>query len=126
LGARLSSRAGKGLEWLLGQRTPGGVVRRLVLDLERKGVQTSLIYGSLDEGLDALEIHFGPRGNRLDKLNNIDVKLIDKVDHALFSQSARHVVMAQFDRFLRERILNARRPAAVPDHGLRVAQALRR
>jgi pimeloyl-ACP methyl ester carboxylesterase len=126
LGARLSSRAGKGLEWLLGQRTPGGVVRRLVLDLERKGVQTSLIYGSLDEGLDALEIHFGPRGNRLDKLNNIDVKLIGKVDHALFSQSARHVVMAQFDRFLRERILNARCPAAVPDRGLRVAQALRR
>lgn len=121
LGARVSARAGTALEWLLGQRTPGGIVRRLVRELERKGVQTTLIYGSLDEGLDALEIHFGPRGNRLARLKNVDVELVGKVDHALFSQSARNVVMARFEQFLRERVLNAGRSVAVPDRGLRVA-----
>lgn len=122
LGARLAARAGAAVEWLLGQRTPGGMERKLVLELERKGVQTTLLYGSLDEGLDALEIHFGPQGNRLGKLKNVDVKLIGKVDHALFSQCSRNVVMAQFEQFLRERMLNARRSVSVRDRGLRVAQ----
>ncbi|WP_409076982.1 serine aminopeptidase domain-containing protein [Paraburkholderia sp. FT54] len=126
LGARISARAGTALEWLLGQRTPGGVVRGLMRDLERKGVQTSLLYGSLDEGLDALEIHFGPRGNRLSTLKNIDVTLIGKVDHALFSRTARNMVMAQFEQFLRERVLNPRHSPAVPERSLRVAHAQRR
>ncbi|ASW00429.1 serine aminopeptidase domain-containing protein [Paraburkholderia aromaticivorans] len=123
LGTRMAARAGRAFEWLLGQRTPGGMVRALMRELERKGVQTTLIYGSLDEGLDALEIHFGPRGNRLSKLKHIDVKLVGKVDHALFSQSARHAVMAQFEQFLRERMLKARRSAAAPQRELRVARA---
>lgn len=123
LAARISARAGTALEWLLGQRTPGGIVRTHVLELERKGVQTALIYGSLDEGLDALEIYFGPRGNRLSKLKHIDVKLVGKVDHALFSQAARNLVMAQFDQFLRGRVLSPPRSVAVTDCGLRVAPA---
>ncbi|MFM0228161.1 hypothetical protein [Paraburkholderia dipogonis] len=98
----------------------------LMRGLERKGVQTALMYGSLDEGLDALEIHFGFGGIRSGKLKNIDVKLVGNVDHALFSQTARNVVMAQSDQFLRERVLNAPRLPAVADRGLRVAQALRR
>ncbi|MFM0631884.1 hypothetical protein [Paraburkholderia xenovorans] len=65
------------------------------------------MYGSLDEGLDALEIYFGPRGNRLGKLKNIDVKLIGKLD-----------------QFLRERVLNTRCSPTLPDRGLRVVKRI--
>ena len=51
---------------------------------------------SLDEGLDALEIYFGSRGNRSGKLKNIDVKPVGKLD-----------------QFLHERVLNTRCSAAL-------------
>jgi alpha-beta hydrolase superfamily lysophospholipase len=108
LSARLAARVGALLERLVGERVPGSAIRRLVLDLERKGVQTALLYGTLDEGLDELDIHFGPDGNRLRKLKNLSVQKISKVDHALFSRCAREAMMAQLDAFLRERILGAR------------------
>jgi hypothetical protein len=38
---------------------------------------------SLDEGLDALEIYFGSRGNRSGKLKSIDVKPVGKLDQFL-------------------------------------------
>jgi len=107
LSARVAARAGAVLEGLLGERTPGGAIRRLAFELERKGVQTALLYGTLDEGLDELDIHFGPDGNRLRKRSNISVKQIARVDHALFSSGAREAMMAHFERFLRERILGA-------------------
>ena len=123
---RMFARAGTALEWLLGERMPGSVARRHIKELERKGVPTTLIYGLLDEGLDALEIHFGPRGNRLSKLTHIDVNLLGKIDHALFSQCARHVVMTQFEQFLRGRVLTTLGPETEPDCGMRLAQTARR
>jgi hypothetical protein len=62
---------------------------------------------SLDEGLDALEIYFGSRGNRSGKLKNIDVKPVGKLD-----------------QFLHERVLNTRCSAALPDPGLRVVERI--
>jgi pimeloyl-ACP methyl ester carboxylesterase len=121
--ARLSVRASTAIERLLGRPTAGGAIRRLALELERKGVQTSLMYGPLDEGLDELAIHFGPNGNQLGKLKNVNAKVVGKVDHALFSHAARDAVMAQFELFLRERVLGARPDAVAPKSGLRVAQA---
>ncbi|MFM0342715.1 hypothetical protein [Paraburkholderia sp. RL17-347-BIC-D] len=57
--------------------------------------------------MDALEIYFGSRGNRLGKLKNIDVKPVGKLD-----------------QFLRERVLSTRRSPAVPDRGLRVVERI--
>ncbi|HYS68369.1 MAG TPA: alpha/beta hydrolase family protein [Paraburkholderia sp.] len=124
--ARIVARASTAFERLLGLPTPGGAIRRLAFELERKGVQTTLLYGPLDEGLDELEIHFGSNGNQLGKLKNVTAKVVGKVDHALFSRAARDAVMAQFDVFLRERVLNARRDAVAPGPGLRVARAAHR
>ncbi|WP_408303193.1 alpha/beta hydrolase [Paraburkholderia sediminicola] len=123
LWARIAARASTALERLFGQSTPGGAVRRIALELERKGVQTALMYGPLDEGLDELEIHFGPNGSQLGKLRNVTANVVGKVDHALFSHAARDAVMAQFDLFLRDRVLGARREVVTPNLRLRVAQA---
>ena len=118
--ARIVARASRALERLFGLSTPGGTVRRIALELERKGVQTSLMFGPLDEGLEELAIHFGPNGSQLGTLRNITAKVVGKVDHALFSRAARDAVMAQFDMFLRERVLSRRREAVAPNPGLRV------
>jgi hypothetical protein len=85
-----------------------------MLDLERKGVPTSLVYGPLDPGRDELEIHFGPDGRQLNKLKNVTVEILQGVDHALFSHTARNAVMAHFEEFLRERVLDAGTPVARP------------
>lgn len=123
--ARLSVRMSMMFESLLGQPTPGGAIHRLMLELERKGVQTSLMYGPFDEGLDELEIHFGPQGNQLSKLKNVGVKIVGNVDHALFLHAARDAVMAQFEQFLRERVMNTRREATPPKANLGVVEAQR-
>lgn len=120
--ARIVARASTALERLFGLSTAGGVARRIALELERKSVQTALMYGPLDEGLDELAIHFGPGGSQLGKLRNITAKVVGKVDHALFSRAARDAVMMQFDVFLRERVLGTRRETVAPNPGLRVVE----
>ena len=120
--ARITARVSTALERLFGQSTPGGSVRGIALELERKGVRTALMYGPLDEGLDELGIHFGPNGSQLGKLRNVSAKVVGKVDHALFSRAARDAVMAQFDAFLRESVLGARRETVAPNPRLHVAE----
>ncbi|MGF6772176.1 pimeloyl-ACP methyl ester carboxylesterase [Paraburkholderia sp. GAS199] len=119
---RAGVRVNAAVEYLMGQSTPRGAIRRLALELDRKGVQTSLMYGPLDEGRDELEMYFGRDGNELGKLKNVDAKVIAKVDHALFSQVARDAIMLQFEQFLRERVLSARRETVVQTAGLCVAE----
>jgi alpha-beta hydrolase superfamily lysophospholipase len=121
--ARISVRVSTAIEALLGRPTVGGAIRRMALELERKGVQTALMYGPLDEGLDELAIHFGPHGNQLAKLRNVSVNVVGKVDHALFSPAARDAVMTQFDLFLRERVLGARPETVAQKPGLRIVRA---
>jgi pimeloyl-ACP methyl ester carboxylesterase len=121
--ARIGVRASTAIEGLLGRPTAGGAIRRLALELERKGVQTSLMYGPFDEGLDELAIHFGPNGNQLAKLKNVSAKVVGKVDHALFSHAARDAVMAQFELFLREKVLETRPETVASKPNLRVVHA---
>ncbi|AFT85631.1 alpha/beta hydrolase family protein [Paraburkholderia phenoliruptrix] len=122
LSARVAARAGAVLEALVGARTPGGTIRRLMFELERKAVQTALLYGPLDEGLDELDIHFGPDGTRLRKRKNVSVKKVGKVDHALFSRGARDAMMAQFELFLRERVVGTRGESTAAARGARALQ----
>jgi hypothetical protein len=79
------------------------------MDLERKGVRTSLVYGALDAGLDELAIRFGPNGSELEKLTSVTAKVLENVDHALFSRTARDLVMAYFEEFMHERTFDAGR-----------------
>lgn len=104
---RILARASDPFERYIGFATSTGAIRRLVKGLEHKGVQTSLIYGSLDAGLEELTIHFGPKGSQLGGLTKVTTKVLERTDHALFSRSAREAVLDQFDQFLRERILVA-------------------
>jgi Lysophospholipase len=94
-------------ERCIGLTTSTGAIRRLVTGLEHKGVQTSLVYGALDAGLEELTIYFGPNGSELGKLTNVRAKVLERVDHALFSRSGREAVISHFEQFLRERILDA-------------------
>ena len=110
---RLASLASNTLDGMFGLSTSTGAIRGLLKDLERKGVQTSLVYGSLDVGLDELEIRFGRNGNGLRKLSNVTVDVVENVDHSLFSRGAREIVMAQFEEFLRGRTFGATRSNAL-------------
>lgn len=111
---RLTSLATRPFEGRFGFNTSTGQIRQVIKDLGRKGVQMSLVYGSLDTGRDELEIHFGPSGRQLEKLTNVTVDIFKGLDHALFSHTARNVVMAHFEEFLRERVLDAGTPVARP------------
>ncbi|SEB18894.1 Serine aminopeptidase, S33 [Paraburkholderia sartisoli] len=122
---RLTSLASTPFEGRLGVNTSTGAIRQLLMDLERRGVQTSLVYGPVDAGLDELAIRFGPNGSELGKLTNVTAKILEKVDHSLFSRTARDVVMAHFEEFLRERTLDAGR-ADVLDAAVLHMSSLRR
>ena len=105
---RLTSLASSSFGGRLGVNTSTGAVRQLLTNLEHKRVRTSLVYGSLDAGLDELAIHFGRNRRELGKLTHITVKILERVDHALFSRTAREVVMAYFEEFLHEKFLDVR------------------
>jgi pimeloyl-ACP methyl ester carboxylesterase len=110
---RLTSLASSLFERWFGVDTSGGAVRALMMDLERKGVRTSLVYGSLDAGLDELAIHFGRNGSERKDLTNVSAKIVERVDHALFSRAARDVVIAHVEEFMRERPLDAGRDKVI-------------
>jgi pimeloyl-ACP methyl ester carboxylesterase len=109
---RLTSLATSPFEGRFGFNTSTGRIRQVIRELGRKGVQTSLVYGPLDIGRDELEIHFGQDGRQLEKLPNVRVDILKGLDHALFSYTARNVVMAHFEEFLRERVFGAGMPVA--------------
>ncbi len=114
---RLTSLAMSPLEGRFGISTSTGQIHQFIRDLARKGVQTSLVYGSLDTGRDELEIHFGSSGHQLEKLKNVTVEIFEGLDHALFSHTARNAVMAHFEQFLRERVFDAGTPVARAGYG---------
>jgi hypothetical protein len=111
---RLTSLATSPFEGRFGVNSSTGQIRQFIKELGRKGVQTSLVYGSLDTGRDELEMHFGQSGRRLEKLTNVTVDIFKGLDHALFSYTARNIVMAHFEEYMRERFLGAGTPVARP------------
>lgn len=92
-------------------------VRQLLMDLERKGVRTSLVYGPFDAGLDELPIRFRPNARKIGKLKNVTVTMLKQVDHSLSSRTARDVVITYFEEFLHERTLVAGRANVLGDEG---------
>jgi pimeloyl-ACP methyl ester carboxylesterase len=68
--------------------------RGLVRVLDRKGVQTVLVYGAYDSGLDLLAAHFGKHGRRLARFANVRAQIMDDIDHALFNPASAAKVTA--------------------------------
>lgn len=85
-------------------------VRRLLADLERRDVRTSLVYGPLDAGLDEL-----PKAGYLGTYKNVTMTVLEQLDHSLYSRTARDVVSNYVEAFLHERTFPVGR-ANVPDH----------
>ncbi|WP_245004684.1 alpha/beta fold hydrolase [Paraburkholderia sacchari] len=104
---RLTSVASSSVDGIFGLNPSTGAIRRLLTELDHKGVQTSLVYGSIDVGLDELESRFGRHGSALHTLTNVDVKVHENVDHSLFSRGARETVVALFEDYMRGRVLGA-------------------
>jgi len=104
IGQRLAARLAGTLERVPGIRTQAGEIRRLAAGLGRKQVQTALVYGAMDVGLDELSAYFGAGGADLKTLAHASVTIVDKLDHALFSTASREAVMSTFEQFLHERI----------------------
>jgi pimeloyl-ACP methyl ester carboxylesterase len=74
----------------------------VVQALERKGVQTLLIYGSGDEGIEQLNSHFGKHGKKLARFSNVKAAVFDEIDHALFDPRASARVIALTEAFIKD------------------------
>ena len=77
---------------------PHGVMHAL----ERKGVQTLLVYGSSDEGMEPLNAHFGKRGKKLSRFSNVRTAIFDELDHALFDPRALAKVIDLSETFIKD------------------------
>lgn len=81
--------------------------RGVVLALRRKGVDTLLVYGAFDSGLDQLHAQFGKHGRRLPNGSKVKVEVLAEIDHALFSPHAAATVIARCEAFMQSRNADA-------------------
>ena len=79
-----------------------GRAQALAAQLNRKGVEVRLVYGTFNRGLEELNTYFGHGGRRLKRYEHIQVARIDKIDHSLVAHSAREKVFAYAEQFMTE------------------------
>ncbi|NPT43325.1 alpha/beta fold hydrolase [Paraburkholderia sp. 1N] len=84
--------------------------QHLFTALHARGVDTRLLYGALDEGVEELERNFGGRGGRLRRFDRIGVAFCERTDHAILSARAQENVMSYFEDFFRSTFGETRRP----------------
>ncbi len=108
VGGQLVTRVRSRLADFVGDKAPSAAPdarpsdpRSVVNALHRKGVQTLLIYGAYDSGVDLLTAHFGKLGARLSRYPSVRPAIYDDIDHALFSPTASAKVMALTAEFLK-------------------------
>ncbi|MFP3602060.1 serine aminopeptidase domain-containing protein [Paraburkholderia sp. SIMBA_053] len=89
------------IERITGLQLGANEERRPFAALNARGVETRLLYGVLDEGVEELEKYFGVRGIRLQRLNRVRVVFCERTDHAILSASAQENVMSHFEDFYR-------------------------
>ncbi|SEC56799.1 Serine aminopeptidase, S33 [Burkholderia sp. WP9] len=87
--------------------------RSLLAAVDAHGVETRLLFGVLDEGVEELERHFGVRGARLQRFRHIRAAFCEHTDHAILSASAQENVMSYFETFYRDTFNERRVPDAV-------------
>jgi pimeloyl-ACP methyl ester carboxylesterase len=76
-----------------------GRAQSLAAQLDRKGVEVRLVYGSFNRGLEELHTYFGHGGSRLRRYSHIRVEAIDKLDHSLVARTARERVFEQAEKY---------------------------
>ncbi|ASV99614.1 alpha/beta fold hydrolase [Paraburkholderia aromaticivorans] len=87
--------------------------RSLLAAVDAHGVETRLLYGVLDEGVEELERHFGVRGARLSRFRHSRAAFCEHTDHAILSSSAQENVMSYFEAFYRNTFSESRVPGTV-------------
>jgi pimeloyl-ACP methyl ester carboxylesterase len=87
--------------------------RSLIAAVDDQRVETRLLYGVLDEGVEELERHFGVRGARLQRFNHVRAAFCEHTDHAILSASAQENVMSYFEQFYRSTFSESRVPDTV-------------
>lgn len=75
-------------------------VRVLIRAVHAKGVHLRLVYGDFDVGLDEARVQFGARLGALRRYGNVQVATLPKLDHALFTRTARETTMADAQSWL--------------------------
>ncbi|MEA3131923.1 MAG: hypothetical protein QOF46_3718 [Paraburkholderia sp.] len=121
LAARFAARFGATLadriERISGVQLGPKDVRRLFTALHARGVDTRLVYGVLDEGVEELERYFGARGGRLRRYGRIDVVFRERTDHAILSSRAQENVMSSFEEFFHRTFDETRQPESLAAGG---------
>ena len=92
------------LEKVTGFQTSIGQVNRWFTALIGRGVQIELVYSANDPGLEKLYTYFGRTGKSLSKFDDINLRVIENADHALFDYSARSQFIEMVTQFMTCRI----------------------
>ena len=85
LRSRLQDRAAAGLDALAararGRSRPGSEIQRAFVELSERGVDTLLVFGANDGGLDVIEKHLGHNARRMRGRRNFELKIVEGADH---------------------------------------------
>ncbi|MBC8749325.1 MULTISPECIES: alpha/beta fold hydrolase [Paraburkholderia] len=84
--------------------------RHLFTNLDERGVDTHLVFGVLDEGVEELERYFGARGARLARFMRIHVAFCKHTDHAILSSVAQQNIMSYVENVYRDGFTKLRLP----------------
>ncbi|MEX3809928.1 alpha/beta fold hydrolase [Paraburkholderia sp. BR13439] len=84
--------------------------RHLFANLDARGVDTHLVFGVLDEGVEELERYFGARGTRLARFTRIHVAFCKHTDHAILSSVAQENIMSYVENVYRGGFTKLRQP----------------
>jgi pimeloyl-ACP methyl ester carboxylesterase len=80
-------------------------VRALMRSVHAKGVHLRLVYGDFDVGLDEARVQFGARLGALRRYGRVQVATLPKLDHALFTRTARETTMADAQSWLFKQLI---------------------
>lgn len=113
LGAQLSG----AISGLLGGESALHQVRRWMRELAERNVKVLMLYSDEDPGIDELETFFGPGGQRLRRLANVELGVVGQADHSLNAYPARALVMHHLEQFVLGCTLPVARRAPVARRG---------
>ncbi|SMG26043.1 serine aminopeptidase domain-containing protein [Paraburkholderia susongensis] len=110
MAARLRETFADRLQRLCGIELGASEERRLFAELDEQGVDTHLVYGVFDEGVEELERCFGVRGARLRRFKRVHVAFCKHTDHAVLSSAAQENIMSYVENVYRDGFTKLRRP----------------
>ncbi|APA85045.1 alpha/beta fold hydrolase [Paraburkholderia sprentiae WSM5005] len=98
------------IEQLCGLQLGAREERHMFASLDARGVDTHLVFGVLDEGVEELERYFGVRGARLARFARIHVAFCKHTDHAILSSVAQQNIMSYVENVYRDGFAKLRQP----------------